>query len=453
MFSKILRRVAGLSASLAILATIAFAQTTQIEGTVRLKAEDGTMKPVPNAVIDIYRTDIKGKWDVKTDKDGHYVRLGMPVAGTFLVVVSGPGIEPTWVNGVRLLTGDPVDVVVRPGDGTRLTLEQVQTLMNQQKGGAASAQPTISAADKAKIEMSKKEYEAKKKEAEELQSNFDTLRTRYNQGVELMKTNQYQAAMSEFEAAAGGDPGKHAAFAELTYRANANLAEAHYQIGVDLFNQKKRDEAKPHFEKAIAAVNKAITVATSSTEPAAPTDLIVYYNILAKNAALLVEYYGVSNIVDDTLKTIEKAEAIDTANKGKWGVTRANMLRFSGRTDEAIAAYKAILAAEPNNIDAIYNMGLTLLRLDREGEASGSGQRARRFREQSARRRQASSGREKLARSAEERIQSPGRKALAPARQAVKRQTCKSPFRLCNVRRAMTKIQSWPFLPPPKFLD
>jgi tetratricopeptide (TPR) repeat protein len=363
MFSKILRRVAGLGASLAILTTIAFAQTALIEGTVKLKAEDGSLTPVPNAVIDIYRTDIKGKWDVKTDKAGHFVRLGMPVAGTFLVVVSGPGLEATWVNGVRLLYGEPVNVVVRPGDGARLTLEQVQALMNQQKGGAAPppTQPTISAADKAKMEMSKKEYEAKKKEAEELQSNFDALRTRYNQGVELMKTSQYQAAMSEFEAAAGGDPGKHAAFSELTYRANANLAEAHYQIGVDLFNQKKRDEAKPHFEKALAAANKAIAVATSSTEPAAPTDLIVYYNILAKNAALLVEYYGVSNIVDDTLKTIEKAEAIDTANKGKWGVMRANMLRFSGRTDEAIAAYKAILAAEPNNIDAIYNMGLTLL--------------------------------------------------------------------------------------------
>ena len=363
MFSNILRRVAGLGASLAILATIAFAQTALIEGTVKLKAEDGSLTPVPNAVIDIYRTDIKGKWDVKTDKAGHFVRLGMPVAGTFLVVVSGPGLEPTWVNGVRLLYGEPVNIVVRPGDGVRLTLEQVQALMNQQKGGAAPtpAQPTVSAADKAKMEMSKKDYEAKKKEAEEMQSNFDALRTRYNQGVELMKTSQYQAAMSEFEAAAGGDPGKHAAFSELTYRANANLAEAHYQIGVDLFNQKKRDEAKPHFEKALAAANKALAVATSSTEPAAPTDLIVYYNILAKNAALLVEYYGVSNIVDDTLKTIEKAEAIDAANKGKWGVMRANMLRFSGRTDEAIAAYKAILAAEPNNIDAIYNMGLTLL--------------------------------------------------------------------------------------------
>ena len=364
MFSKILRRAAGLGACLVILSAIALAQTTQIEGTVRMAAEGGGMKTVPNALIDIYRMDIKGKWDVKTDSKGHYVRLGMPVAGTFLLVVSGPGIEPTWVNGVRLLSGDPIDITVRPGDGTRMTLEQVQAAINQQKGGTgAAAAPTISAADKAKIELSKKEYEAKKKEAEELQSNFDSLRTRYNAGVELMKTNQYQAAMTEFEAASTGDPGKHAAFAELTYRANANLAEAHYQIGVDLFNQKKRDEALPHFEKAVAAINKALAVATSSAEPAAPTDLIVYYNILAKNAGLIVEFYPLKDtkIIDDTMKAIEKAEALDTANKGKWGVTRANMLRFSGRTDEAIAAYKAVLAAEPNNIDAIYNLGLTLL--------------------------------------------------------------------------------------------
>jgi hypothetical protein len=131
MFSKILRRVAGLSACLAILTTIALAQTTQIEGTVKLKAEDGSLKPVPNAVIDIYRMDIKGKWDVKTDKAGHYVRLGMPVAGTFLLVVSGPGLEPTWVNGVRLLSGEPVDIIVRPGDGTRMTFEQVQAAINR----------------------------------------------------------------------------------------------------------------------------------------------------------------------------------------------------------------------------------------------------------------------------------------------------------------------------------
>ena len=364
MISKILRRAAGLGACLAILSAIALAQTTQIEGTVKMKADDGTMKNVPNAVIDIYRVDIKGKWEVKTDKNGHYVRLGMPVAGTFLLVVSGEGLEPTWVNGVRLLSGDPIDITVRPGDGTRMTLEQVQAAINQQKaGGPTAAAPTISAADRAKMESSKKELDAKRKEAEALQANFDQLRTRYNAGVELMKTNQYQAAMTEFEAASAGDPGKHAAFAELTYRANANLAEAHYQIGVDLFNQKKRDEALPHFQQAVTAINKAIDVATSSTEPAAPTDLIVYYNILAKNAALIVEFYPLKDtkIIDDTMKAIEKAEAIDAPNKGKWGVTRGNMLRFSGRTDEAIAAYKAVLAAEPNNIDAIYNMGLTLL--------------------------------------------------------------------------------------------
>jgi cytochrome c-type biogenesis protein CcmH/NrfG len=37
------------------------------------------------------------------------------------------------------------------------------------------------------------------------------------------------------------------------------------------------------------------------------------------------------------------------------------MIRAAGRTDDAVAAYKAVLAADPNNADAIYGLGLTLI--------------------------------------------------------------------------------------------
>src|SRR5919199_1413904 len=94
MSSRILKRAAGLGALLVILSTIVCAQTAQVEGTVKVKAEDGSLKPVAGALIDMYRTDIKGHWDVKTDKSGHYIRLGMPLQGTYTFVVSGPGIQP-----------------------------------------------------------------------------------------------------------------------------------------------------------------------------------------------------------------------------------------------------------------------------------------------------------------------------------------------------------------------
>lgn len=363
MLNKILNRVASLSAFLIVSVTAALAQNGPIEGTVKVRNQDGSLTPVAGATIDIYRTDINQKWDVKTDKGGKYIRLGMPLAGVFIVVASGPGIQPTWINNVRLAASPTVDIVANPGDGSTLTLEQVKADIARAGSGspAAPTQPVASAADKAKMEAARKEIEAKKKEAEEIQGAFDTARTRYNQGVEFTKVENYQSAIPEFEAASAIDYTKHKELVELAYKANANLAESNYQVGVKLFNEKNREGAKPHFEKAVNAALKAIEIASASPSPTINNDLILYYNILAKNASLLVEHFGIADKVDPTVAALTKAEALDVANKSKWGIYKADIYRNSGRSEEAIAAYKAVLAADPNNIDALYGLGLTLV--------------------------------------------------------------------------------------------
>ncbi|HSO73969.1 MAG TPA: tetratricopeptide repeat protein, partial [Blastocatellia bacterium] len=236
-------------------------------------------------------------------------------------------------------------------------------------GGGASttaAAPAISTADRAKAVEARKEFEKQKKEGEALQATFDQARLHYNAGVELTKATppNYQAALSEFEQASTVDPGKHAQMLLLSYRANANLAEANYQIGVDLFNQKKREEAKPHFDKAVAAATTAIKSASSDTpqnNPNLNNDLVTYYNILAKNALLLVQFYGAVDRVDTTVKAFDTAASLDATNKNKWGVQKGDLYFSAGRTDDAIAAYKAVLAVDPVNIDALYGLGLTLV--------------------------------------------------------------------------------------------
>src|SRR5215468_8063960 len=102
MLLKVAKSVAGVGAAIFVLAIAAAAQTGQVEGTVKLKGEDNSMKPVPGALVEIYRLDIKGKYEAKTDKTGHYVRLGLPLQGTYLFVASGPGIQPTWTNNVKV---------------------------------------------------------------------------------------------------------------------------------------------------------------------------------------------------------------------------------------------------------------------------------------------------------------------------------------------------------------
>jgi tetratricopeptide (TPR) repeat protein len=366
MFTKVLRNALGLSATILILAAAAAAQTAQVEGTVRVKAADGTLKPVPGALVEIHRRDIKGKYDVKTDKTGHYVRLGIPLQGNYTFVFSGPGCQPTWLNNVRVSQQPVVDMTLEAGEGQTVTLEQIMAADAQQKAGGKGTVPTTAAPDRAKAEAENKENLAKAEESKALQANFDAARTHYNTGVETLKSPQpnLQLALSEFEQAIQVDPTKHDAMRDLAYKANANLAETHYQIGVELFNTKKKDEAKGHFTKAVDAIRRSILIASEvkpETNANLNNDMLVYYGIFSKNAALLVEYYGAADLVDEAIKNLEKAQALDAANKMKWEVQKGNLYRGAGRTDEAVAVYKGVLAADPKNLDALYFLGIALL--------------------------------------------------------------------------------------------
>ncbi len=59
----------------------ASAQSGQLRGQV-LMAQDGKEVPVAGAQIDVYRTDIAGKYNTKTDKKGDFVFAGLPFVGT-----------------------------------------------------------------------------------------------------------------------------------------------------------------------------------------------------------------------------------------------------------------------------------------------------------------------------------------------------------------------------------
>jgi tetratricopeptide (TPR) repeat protein len=364
MLSIILKRASMIVALALVVTASAFAQNGPIEGTVKVKGADGVAKPVEGATVTIYRTDIKGQWEVKTDKAGRYVRLGMPLAGTFIVVFSGPGMQPAFLNNVRLVQSSVVDMTANPGDGSTFTLDQVKAMMGGAKSsGPAQAQPQQpSATDKAKADKANAEYEKALKESKAVQESFDQARVRYNGGIELMKANNYSAALPEFEAATNVETSKHVEFLRLAYKANANIAEAHYQVGVDLFNKKQKPDAKVHFEKATASVTKAIELASTDTaEPNINNDLLVYYNIYAKNVLLLLEHYQQADKVENVVAIFDKAVAIDATNKNKWAVLKGDAYRYAFIQDKAAETYKAAIAADPANVDAMYGLGLTLI--------------------------------------------------------------------------------------------
>jgi tetratricopeptide (TPR) repeat protein len=361
MIRKLVSTIVSVAIGVAVCAMVVPAQSGQMEGSVRVVTESGEKQPVQGAVLEIHRLDIKGKWETKTDKSGRFIYLGLPIVGTFLVIVSGPSISPTYLNNVRINLGEPVNIEVTPGDGRRLTFDEVQAAIKGQKAAPSTGGP----GDKARAEAaakSQKEQEAKKKEADALQASFDTAREHFNKGVELKNAKNFTGALSEFEQAAMIDPSKHAEFVQISHRAHANVAEVNYLLGVDLFNAKKKNESKAHFTTAIEAIKKAIAIApTEKNAAAGATDMLVYYDIYAKVARLLVEYLYVTEFVDEAVGVINQAEAADALNKVKWSVMKADLYRAGGKYDEALAGYKAVLAGEPNNLDAIYGAGLTLL--------------------------------------------------------------------------------------------
>src|SRR5258708_20444262 len=98
MCRVILKRALGLGALAVVLSAVASAQVGQVEGTVKIKGADGKMTPVAGAVVDMYRIEIKGQYNRKTDQNAHYVALGLPFTWRFPFVASPPHLPPNSLN-------------------------------------------------------------------------------------------------------------------------------------------------------------------------------------------------------------------------------------------------------------------------------------------------------------------------------------------------------------------
>src|ERR1700685_1535649 len=83
----------------------AWAQTTTLEGDV--KGPDG--QPLKGAVIVLDRTDIKGHYQVKSDKKGHWLYTGLPY-GKYDISCTVDGKLMDKVTNVQSKYGDSTTV-------------------------------------------------------------------------------------------------------------------------------------------------------------------------------------------------------------------------------------------------------------------------------------------------------------------------------------------------------
>lgn len=371
----------ALAATLLLLtcAAIASAQVVPASGKVTLKQADGTTVPVQGAVVEIYRTDISGKYTTKTDKSGNYIYAGIPFGGTYTIIVSAPNARPDFMTGLRLSQQGENNFTLEAGDGRKLTLDDVKAAAGAAPAGAAGGgDPT--AARRAKEEMAKREaaFEAEKAKVAATNAQLNDL---LKAGNDALGAKNYDQAITSYDQGIQADP-EQAVF-------HLNKSVALRSRGVDRYNAAVkakdtagRDAAKADLKAAAEAAEKAITnyraLAAKSgaaggaggagaAGAAAPTgggpksDELNYLAARYENYRIALQT-GSSDLADAASKAIQEYVTVETdpAKKAKAQISLADALLQGGQVEQSIAAYRQALTTNPDNLDAMYGLGIAL---------------------------------------------------------------------------------------------
>jgi len=367
-----------------------FAQVGELRGTVMMQQADGQKVPLADAQIDVYRMDMSARYNTKTNKKGEWVFAGLPFIGTYTVVVSHPTAAPNFVGGVRAGTENQVELIVTPGDGKRLTLEDVKA------AGAATGAPAAgggrsggggeSAADKAKREeLLKKNAEIEAGNKKITEANEVISRT-FKAGNEALTAasaaskaknseeaiQKYTAAVASYDEGLAADADQPAIL--------TNKAIALKGRGVERFNaaitSKGAEEAKnaglqaakEDFKAAAEAAGKAVTTIKAQPVPTDPNDVAKYnankYAAMLTHAESMRLYVSKAEPTqaDAGLAAFKEyiAAETDPAKKAKAQIDMAQMLLDAGAADKALTEFKAILAATPDSPEANLGAGLAV---------------------------------------------------------------------------------------------
>lgn len=331
-----LRKVIGGSVFFCLLMVLggqtAKAQFGQMTGTV--KDEDG--KPAANTIVYIDRDDIKGHYEVKTDKNGKFFHAGLPLGKFSVSVKTKSGQMFKAVSGIQTRLSEPAVADI-----------DLQQYKMQSEAQAAGVNVTpqqgnkLSPEQMAQIEKVAKEREEAVKKRQELTGKFGGAMDAMKAAKEAADTKQpdvanqkYDEAIQQFQAAAEVDPSQHVVFAQLGEAFSGKAAIA-----------KSPTDKKGFYDKSVESYQKALTL-----KPEDPS----YHN----NYALALANNGK---VDEAQAELVKAADLDKANAGRYYFNLGAVLVNTNHMKEAAEAFKKATEADPNFADAYYQLGVSLM--------------------------------------------------------------------------------------------
>jgi len=354
---------------------IASAQTGQLRGSVKLVGADGNAAPVANAVIDVWRIDIAGDYHTKTDKKGEWIFAGLPYIGTYVVSVSAPGASPMARDKVKAGREIPVDMVLSSGDGKKLTRDEAVKAAAGGGGATSSGGGGNDAAEKARqAELAKKNEEimaANKKIEGANQIIGDAFKA--GNAALTAKPPNYDEAIKQYDLGLAADPEHPGAPSLLTNKSGALRSRGveKYNAAIQNKDTAARDagleSAKADFKAAAEASNQGVELlkkqpAATDAEEQKQQTTNKYFALFARAEAMRFFVTKVDQTkADEGVTAYQEYMAVETdaAKKGKAQLDMAQMLLDAGAADKSMVEFKKILDAQPDNVDALYGMGVS----------------------------------------------------------------------------------------------
>lgn len=352
-------------------ALTASAQTGQLRGHVLLKQQDGTTIKAAGAQVDVFRIDLAGTYPTKTDKNGVFAYAGLPYTGTYIIAVSMAEAAPTYQSNVKAGRDIDYEIVMTPGDGRRLKLDEIKKFEASGGGSSAKVGAGESAADKAKreeLERKNAEIEASNKKNESINKVVgDAFKT----GNAALAAKNWDEAIKQYDSGLASDPEQSALL--------TNKAAALKGRGVDRYNaaiQLKDDAAKTSgleaakadFKLSVELANKAaelISKEAPQTDPAGQKQQAAnkYATLSVRSEAYrLFVTKGDPTQADAGAAAFHEYMAVETdpVKKERAQLDLAKMLLDAGAGEKAFAEFQKILAAKPDDPDANRGAGLSL---------------------------------------------------------------------------------------------
>ena len=366
--------------------SVVFAQTAPVSGRVEVKKAGDVTEPVQGAVVEVYRTDQKGKFPAdKTGKKGDFAFAGLPLGATFAFAVSGPKIAPRVIPNIRA-GADKLVITVTEGDGRKLTEEEVrQSLAAPASTGTAAAAPAADTAAAPAKELTAEQKKAKEEYEKEVAAVNSKNEKAKNanaiigkavaEGNKAYQAKDYDTAITKFDEGINADPD----FAGSAPVLLNNKALSLKNRAVDNYNKAiKSDPAsragalesvKTDFNNAVAATDRALEILKDNKAPDA--EMQKNYDSSKFNALTIrKEVYGLM-LLTGVDKTKGKESVIayedyiaaepDAQKKSASRLGLAEAYQQANQYDESIAEYEKVLAEDPENMDALVGAGLALV--------------------------------------------------------------------------------------------